>query len=323
MDSKTRFLMALAHEKPDRVPFNFWMDRRLMAQYEQSIGNRHWRVTHYGADVIESFPMLAFPTGKYVEVGCASRLSEPYQISWENTSSIPMPDPKAENVLDLIKTDIEQFPDKAVIMNVITPWGVIGSMLGYEQIYTDVMDHSEGLKTLSRRICDVFKVVVERACRLGITALYIQEDVADTHGLSMSMQSTQEHCLCYAKELADIATYHRIPVLFHTDGKMTDELLESFIRIGINAVNPLQPHLNDLTAFKSHFGDKLALYGGLDNCFTISQGTPQAVREHIANLFEIVGKPDGALILSSHDIDFDVPPENIETMVAAIKACVY
>jgi len=315
--------MALAHEKPDRVPFNFWMDRRLMAKYEQSIGNRHWRVTHYGADVIESFPTLTFPSGKYVEVGCASRLSEPYPLRWENTSSIPMPDPNAEDVLELVKTDIKQFLDKAVIMNVITPWGVIASMLGYEQIYMDVMDHREELKQLSRRICDTFKVVVERACRLGITALYIQEDIADTNGLSMSMNSTLEHCLDYAKELADIAAYHKIPVLFHTDGKMTDELFENFIKIGINAINPLQPHLNDMTNFKSRFGQKLALYGGLDNCFTISQGTPQDIREHIANLFEIVGKPDGALIFSSHDIDYDVPPENIETMINTIKACKY
>ena len=169
MDSKTRVLMALSHEKPDRVPFNFWMDRKLMTEYEKKLGHRHWRVTHYGADVIESFPILAFPRGKYIEVGCASRLSEPYQISWENIGSIPMPDPNAENVLDIIKTDMEQFPDKAVIMNVITPWGVIAAMLGYEQIYMDVMDHSEELRTLSRRICNVFKVVVERACKLGIT----------------------------------------------------------------------------------------------------------------------------------------------------------
>jgi len=53
MDSKTRVLMSLSREKPDKVPFNFgWIVADV--SYEEEIGHRHWRVTHYGADVIES-----------------------------------------------------------------------------------------------------------------------------------------------------------------------------------------------------------------------------------------------------------------------------
>jgi len=77
MNSKERFLIALNNEKPDMVPFNFWMDRRLMEQYEKRLGHRHWRVTHYGADVIETFGLLNFPTGRMEEHSGTSWLEEP------------------------------------------------------------------------------------------------------------------------------------------------------------------------------------------------------------------------------------------------------
>ena len=63
MTSKERFLTAVRHQKPDRPPFNFWMDRPVMADYEKKVGHRHWRVTHFGADVIETFPCIAFTPG--------------------------------------------------------------------------------------------------------------------------------------------------------------------------------------------------------------------------------------------------------------------
>lgn len=52
--SKERVLTALAGDRPDRVPFSFWMDRRLMEDYAQRFGDEHFRVSHYGADVIET-----------------------------------------------------------------------------------------------------------------------------------------------------------------------------------------------------------------------------------------------------------------------------
>ena len=55
MTSKERVLAALEFRRPDRVPFNFWMDRRLMAQYEEKYGP-DWRVRVFDADVVETFP---------------------------------------------------------------------------------------------------------------------------------------------------------------------------------------------------------------------------------------------------------------------------
>ena len=67
MTSRERFLRALRFEDVDRVPFNFWADRRLLARYEERFGP-YFRPRHYGADVWECLGLFAavgplFPAG--------------------------------------------------------------------------------------------------------------------------------------------------------------------------------------------------------------------------------------------------------------------
>lgn len=324
MDSKIRFLLALHRQKPDRVPFNFWLDRRLMEQYEKRIGHRHWRVVGYGADVIETFALLNFPAGKMAEHSGTPWLMEPLFDNWLLADALPLPNPEEDGVYTLIKQDLEEFPDKAVILDIPTCWGVIaGRMRGYERVYMDLYEYPEAFHQLSRRITNIQKYVVERACRMGITALYVMEDVSTTKGLSMSPAMIQEYCFDYARELIEIASSYGIPSLFHCCGKITDALADMFVTLGVKAINPLQPAVNDSADFAKKYIDKLAVYGGLDNSFIIPQGTPKQIEEHIFSQFEILGKPYGGLIFSSHDIDIKTPPENIETMVRAIKQCIY
>jgi len=322
MNSKTRFLKALKHDKPDRPAFNFWMDRPVMAEYEERIGHRHWRVTHFGADVIETFPHIVFGLGKPPEDGGYAVSATP-TLDWDKADELKMPDPHQSAVYECIKADLDEFPDHAVILDMTTPWGHITGMRTYERVYMDMYDHPEAFHRLLRRITDVLKVVTERACDMGITALYLMEDLADRNGLSISPGMIEEFCLPSSKELADIAISRGVPVLFHSDGKVTD-LIELLLKIGVCAVNPLQPHLNDAAEFKQRFGDRMAVYGGLDNCYIIPNEPAEKVREHVLDVFEKLGKPDGALVFSTHDIPAGTPEENLETVIMTIKEeCIY
>ncbi len=324
MDSKTRFLMALRHQKPDRVPFNFWMDRRLMDKYEKEIGHRHWRVKHYGADVIETFARLDFPSGKMVEHTGTEWLEEPLFKNWSDAEDIVLPDPSLPEVYALIEQDLREFPDKAVILDMPTAWGIIaGQMRGYENVYMDLYEYEEPFKQLGRRITDIQVRAVEKACQMGITALYLMEDVATSQGLSMSPQMIWEHSFDYARRMKEVADSFGIPTMFHCCGKITDDLMDLFFRLGVDAINPLQPSVNDTKEYAEKYFGKMAVYGAMDNSFIIPQGSPAQVHAHIVQQFELLGKPDGGLIFSSHDLDIKTPRENVEAMISSIKECKY
>ena len=319
MTSKERFLKAINHEKPDRAPFNFWMDRPLMKKYEEKIGHRHWRVVQFGADVIETFPLINFTGGTDANAWDSHSDIK----SWAEIDNLQIPNPNNQNVYELIQKDIEEFPDTAVVLDMITPWGHITMLRGYENVYMDMYDEPDLFHKISRKFTDTLKIVTEKACEMGITALYLMEDLADRNGLSLSPAMIEEFVLPYAGELAEIAHKNNIPVMFHSDGNVTD-LLPLLLKIGVKAVNPMQPHLNPATDFKKNFGEKLAVYGGLDNCYIIPDGSADDVRNHVLNVFEVLGKPDGALIFSTHDIPEYTPEENVEMMISTIKnECVY
>ncbi len=84
-------------------------------------------------------------------------------------------------------------------------------------------------------------------------------------------------------------------------GRPCDEYSAPVCQYGIDGINPLQSNCNDKAAFAEHYGDKLMVYGGIDNCFTIPNGTVEEVRQHIRENFRLLGK-NGRYIASSHDI---------------------
>lgn len=57
MTSRERVNLVLENHIPDRLPFNFWMDRPLMAQLDIKLGE-NFRISYYDADVIETFPLV-------------------------------------------------------------------------------------------------------------------------------------------------------------------------------------------------------------------------------------------------------------------------
>ena len=144
----------------------------------------------------------------------------------------------------------------------------------------DLLQYPEEVKKLIKKVMDILKIVVEKACKMNITALYVMEDLAMAKGLIISPKMIKEVVLGPVRELVEIANCYEIPVLFHSDG-MVMELVDLLIEIGICAVNPLQPHLNDLDEFKNRFGGKMATYGDLDNWYIIPEESPQTIRDHV------------------------------------------
>jgi uroporphyrinogen decarboxylase len=74
--------------------------------------------------------------------------------------------------------------------------------------------------------------------------------------------------------------------------------------------------------FKAKVGGRLALVGGLDQFNVLTEGSPEAIRAKVSELFEKVGA-DGGYILSCCDHFFETPPENIRIYAEAARACVY
>jgi uroporphyrinogen decarboxylase len=100
---------------------------------------------------------------------------------------------------------------------------------------------------------------------------------------------------------------------YHSCGAVT-EYLDDLIEIGVDIINPVQISARDMDpgALKRRFGERIVFWGGgVDTQHTFPHGTPDEVRREVARNLEAF-KPGGGYVFTSvHNIQADVPIENL------------
>ena len=98
--------------------------------------------------------------------------------------------------------------------------------------------------------------------------------------------------------------------------------MESFIEAGFDIINPVQIAATgmDPQRLKDEFGSRITFWGGgIDTQNTLPFGTPAQVRDEVFRLCDIFGKDGGFVYNTVHNIQANVPVENIVAMVEALK----
>jgi len=71
---------------------------------------------------------------------------------------------------------------------------------------------------------------------------------------------------------------------------------------------------------KSRFGNRVAFWGGINTQETLPFGTPDQVRAEVRRVIDILGADGGYVLNSVHNIQDDVPTENILAMFDEARA---
>ncbi|HEX2952285.1 MAG TPA: uroporphyrinogen decarboxylase family protein [Armatimonadota bacterium] len=292
-----------------------------MAEYDARWG-ADFRLTHYGADVIEAFVILPWWSGLSAKIVQDSKTSwqvEPMLQSIKDAVNLPMPDPAAPDVCADIIAKRANNPDKAIFSLMLAPLDILYP-LRLSGLYTDMLDYPDVIHDILRRVRPVLIEAARRVCEQDIDVLYLAGDICGRNGAMVSPKHLQEFLFDYVSDVIGIAHEMGKKVFYHSDGYVLD-ILDLYMEYGIDGCNPVEPRYNDAKEFVRRSNGKLALYGGLDNCNIIPNGTVEEVREHVRNQFEILS--ESGLIFSTHDIPGTCPRENLDAMVGAIKACAW
>jgi hypothetical protein len=99
-------------------------------------------------------------------------------------------------------------------------------------------------------------------------------------------------------------------------------LVEVFIEAGFDILNPVQINAKDMDpkTLKDRFGDRITFWGGgVDTQKVLGFGTPQEVEKQVLELCSIFGKNGGFVFNTVHNIQGNVPVENIAAMITALR----
>jgi uroporphyrinogen decarboxylase len=108
---------------------------------------------------------------------------------------------------------------------------------------------------------------------------------------------------------------------FHSDGNLRP-ILPDFAEIGIDILNPIHITAKGMepAALKRDFGKDFVFWGGgVETQNVLPFGTPQQVRDNVRQNIDALAPGGGYVFNTIHNIQADVPPENIAAMVGALR----
>jgi len=96
-------------------------------------------------------------------------------------------------------------------------------------------------------------------------------------------------------------------------------IIPDLIEIGVDILNPVQPECMDPVHIKNQYGERLSFWGTIGTQTTLPFGTAEDVANVVKRNIETIGSGGGLLLAPTHMIEPDVPWENIEAFINAIK----
>jgi len=190
---------------------------------------------------------------------------------------------------------------------------------GFQRFLMDLVINKELAHALLER---VFEIQLSRMTRylaeVGpyLDVVCVGDDLAHQTGLLMSPELYREMIKPYHRRYFTFIKDHTPAKLhLHSCGSIYS-LLEDLIEVGVDIINPVQIRAENMEpqGLKDRFGDRLVFWGGIDTQTLLPRGTPDMVREEVRRIAKTLGRQGGYVLGAVHNIQADVPPENILAM---------
>ncbi len=166
--------------------------------------------------------------------------------------------------------------------------------------------------------------LIYQACGDKIQAIYVSgADFGIQTGPYMSLDTFREFYKPYHKKINDwIHEHTQWKTFFHSCGAVT-EFLQDFYESGVDILNPVQLSAAGMDGkmLKEQWGDKFVFWGGgVDTQKTLPFGKPEEVYQEVMDRLKLFSKGGGFVFNTIHNIQANVPVENIVAMFDAVKA---
>lgn len=138
-----------------------------------------------------------------------------------------------------------------------------------------------------------------------------------------SPETFRELYMPYYRKINDWIHGHTGWKTFKHSCGAVEPFMPLFIEAGFDIINPVQINAKGMVPehLKKEYGRHLVFWGGgVDTQVVLPFGSPSEVREQVKHSCEIFGKEGGFVFNTVHNIQANVPVENIVAMLEALNA---
>jgi uroporphyrinogen decarboxylase len=216
--------------------------------------------------------------------------------------------------------------DRAVVFNFCCHLLHAGAALrGYEQFLCDLLADPELAGAVLDLLVEVYARRVDRygpALRGSVDVVLFNDDLGTQQGPLVSPEAYRALIKPrQAKLFSRAKRAFGAPILFHSCGAVS-EFIPDLAEAGVDALNPVQVAAQgmDSKRLKREFGRDICFWGGgCDTQRVLARGAPQEVREEVRRRIGDFAPGGGFVFTQVHNVQPDVPPENVVAMLEAAR----
>lgn len=195
----------------------------------------------------------------------------------------------------------------------------ICNLLGMEEVFIALFDKYDIIDEICEEITNIKLDMAIKFVENGINIVHMGDDFGSQKGLLVSPDIWRR---LFKPKIGRIVSSIKknnkdCLVFFHSDGDIS-EIIDDFVEIGIDFLNPIQPECMDIEMISKRYAEDIAFWGGIGTQDTFYRDR-DFIFETVKRTIEILGRGNKLVISPTHMIQDDVPLENIDYFFEAVR----
>jgi len=201
-----------------------------------------------------------------------------------------------------------------------TIWEVAWYLRSMDELFVDMAMHDDKAVWLFDKITDLACLRAGKFARADVDILGLGDDIGMQDATMMSTDMYREWLKPRLAKVIAAAKRVKPDILisYHSCGYITP-FINDLIEIGVDILNPVQPECMDFAEIHEEFGSRISFNGTLGTQSLFPHGTPEEVRAEVLKNLAISGEKGGLFCCPTHMLEPEVPWENVEAYVQAIR----
>ena len=341
-DFEGRLLKVLLRQgEPDRVPFIElfadseiieavlgepvpWVHSNVREEREVLLPHlvRFWYTLGYDAFWIGARLELPLPMLASVDTALVPRERREWVnerasaiTCWADFDRYPWPTPADADYGDF-EFLARALPDGMAILGAVP--GILEpamQLIGYETFALALYDQPGLVAAVFDRLAEVIVPIAETTAQMDrVAAIWMGDDMGFRTGTMISIKHLQQYVFPVQNRVAAVAHAHGLPFILHSCGDrraIMDILIEE---VGIDGIHSFEDTIELVTEAKSHYGDRVAILGGVDVDFLCRADEGQ-IRAYVRRVIAECAPGGGYALGTGNSVTNYIPVQNYLTML--------
>lgn len=194
-------------------------------------------------------------------------------------------------------------------------WHLCAMLMGMENIMTAFYDDPDAVKALARKVMDFHIGIAQHYVNIGVELVSVADDLGSQKGLLFSPRILNDIFVPEYRRFFSFYKRHGVMILFHSCGHI-EPLLDFFIDLGVDILNPIQVTANNLDAVRQKTQGKIALVGGVAS-HVIMDGPAERIEDETRTRLYQLGRDGGYFCEGDQGMPY--PKEHVRALHETIE----